>query len=757
MKKQLARHGFFGTALLASLAAAPALAQVPTPEGTGSATLTDIIVTARKVAENVQDVPASITALSSEQLSARGVRSVGELFTVAPNVEFANSGFLFNSLLTIRGVRSSDSVAGFETANGTVVDQVYVGRSTAFNTDLLDIDRIEILRGPQGTLQGKNIIGGSINITTTRPGPELGAGATVEVGNYDLFSARAYLNLPLSETVSTRFNLTRRKQDGFTRNAGTGSTLGGIDNWGGRAQLLWDASERLNIVFQGEYSKDDATDAAVVFTLPGETITPFTAFSRQRTVNADFDSTVQREIFGLSAIANYELSDRIVLSSVTAYRGYKIDQISEQDGLPVAFVNSSVNQEQRQFSQEARLSYQAPGTTVVGGLYYFHESLRDRTRLFLNIPLLLAVPPLPNLGIVPTDAVSQNKLNSDSFAIFAAITQELTSKLVLSGGLRLTHDKRKNVASAVSLIDPVLGFPAQVPAGQAFTPIGSTNPVNLVVPLALGSLSNTELTGDVALTYRFTSELSAYAKFARGYKGGGFQTGLPTLPGSLGAQVRPEFVNSWEAGFRSQLWENRARFNITAFYMDWKDRQASRVSIVGGVPTFVLFNDPKAVLYGVEAELNVVPVKGITLGATYGHNHAEFKESANPALNGKRIAGVSKNNLTFSADWLAPLNNALNLRLNGNARWADSYNTADGSPFVQPAYWWLYAAVGMETADGRFSVRAWGRNLTNADVVTSTTAGIPTPGTTPFTPGPSRILVNFRQPRTAGLEFSARF
>jgi iron complex outermembrane receptor protein len=755
MQVRSKHRGLIGASIFAILAAVPAIASAQDQDDLN--TLPEIIVTARKVAENVQDVPSSITALSATQLDARGVKSVADLYTVAPNVEFANSGFLFNSLLTIRGVRSSDVFAGFETANGTIVDDVYVGRSAAFNTDLLDIERIEILRGPQGTLQGKNIIGGAINITTVRPGPDFGAGVTVEAGDYNLFAARAYLNAPLSDTVSTRFNLTRRQREGFTKNAFTGNTLGDTDNWGGRAQLSWKPNERLSVLLQGEYSRDDATDAGVIFTAPGELSTPFTAFALKRTVNSDVDSTIERELFGLSAIVNYAINDTLDLTSVTAYRGYNIGQMTEQDGLPVAFVNSSVDQEQRQFSQELRLTYRVPGMTAVGGLYYYRESIKDRTRLYQNIPLYLGVPPIPGLGLVPTDAVSTGDVDTDSVAVFAAITKNLTDQLILSGGLRFTHDQRDNTAAAYSLVDPILGYPAEVPSGQLFTPVSDTTVVPLSVPLGHGSIEDTQVTGDVALTYRFTDDVSTYVKYARGYKGGGFQTGLPTLPGSLGEEIKPEFVDNWEMGLRSTFWGNRARFNVTGFYMNWKDRQSNRVAIVGGIPTYVLYNDPKAVLYGIEAEFDIVPVKGVTLGATYGFNHAEFEKSIDPSLDGKEIAGVSPNNLTFSADWVVPLGDSFNLRLNGNARWADSYQTSDGGAFTQPSYWWLNAAIGVETADGRYRLRVWGRNLTDEDVVTNTTAGIPTPGSAPFTPGASRILVNFREPRTAGLEFSARF
>lgn len=717
----------------------------------------EIVVTARKIEEDVQDVPLSITVLDAETMALRGVSAPADVYRVAPNVEYNPSGIISNALLTIRGVRSSDVFSGFETANGVILDEVFVGRSAAFNAALLDIDRIEVLRGPQGTLQGKNIIGGALNIVTRRPSQTFDGALSIEGGSDGLFNVAGFVSGPLTDTLAGKLSLSRRVRDGFTENLFTGDTLGEDDNVSGRAQLLWSPSERFEALLTVDSSRDDVNDNSADYTAPGETTTPFTATGLDRQVEGDANGTGQRDTFGAALRANYELSPSLDFTSLTSYRTFEIAQFIEQDGLSVPLVNNGTDIDQTQFSQELRLTYGANGFGWIAGAYYMRETIEDQTRSMINVPLIAGVlfPPF----VVPLDSLSRSETTSTSYAAFASFTTELSDAWTLSAGARVTRDERDIVSSAFSLINGGTGFSDAPAIGEQFAPLAGLTAVPLAVGAPTSSAEETALTGDVSLTYDWSDDVSTYLRYARGYKAGGFQTGLPTLPTALGDVVDPEFVDSYEIGFRSTALDRNLIFNATAFYSLWQDRQSFRVEIIGGVPTYILFNDPESVIYGLEAELQYRPTEELTFGANLGVQETEFTESDDPALEGREFSRVSPVTIGLTADWVHPISSDWSFRLGGDARWAQSYffDDANTPGFKQPDYWLVNALAGFETNDGAISLRLWGRNLTDEDVVVSAVSGVPSEATAPFTPGGSRIVVNLREPRTWGVQAAFRF
>jgi len=736
-----------------------ALQAAEAPSATGSSGLEEIVVTARKVTENLQNVPTSITALSGAQLDERGITAVSQVFQAAPNVEFDSSGFLFSSQLTIRGVRSNDTYAGWETANGIILDDVYIGRSAAFNIDLLDVQQLAVLRGPQGTLQGKNIIGGAMQIISAPPSNTLGGAVTVEGGSNDLRAVRGYVTGPVSDTVSVKLSFTGRQQDGFTRDTVTGHTLGDVNSWGLRGQLLWTPTSQFRALVTLDGSRDHGTDNNSVYTGPGEVITPFTPTALSRNVMGDFDSQEHRHIFGTTVHLDYDLNDSLRLTSVSAYRTFSIDEVAEQDGLPQVLVNSGVSQVQSQWSQELRTTYTTPGLTAIGGLYYYRETLEDVTQIYENIPLLAGFPfAIPAFGLVPINNEDRSRNVSSSYAAFGSVTKDLIDRFSLTAGVRATHDDLTTRITDAALIDPALGYPGTPPAGTAFPSVQIPTPIP--VPLGDGSVKNTEFTGDFSLTYKFNPDVSVYAKYARGYKGGGFQTGLPTLPDVLGSPVKPEFVNDYELGLRSMLADRRIRFNLTGYYMTWIDRQAFRVSIVNGVPLEFAYNDPKARIYGFELESDFQVTPDLTFSVNAGSADTKFTRSDDPTIQGNAFGGVSPYTASVVGNYVHRISDGWNLRLIGDARWADEYPLRDDNltpGFVQPSYWLVNASLGVERADGHFSVQLWGRNLTNEDVFVTGVAGVPSPGSGPGVPGPPRSNGVLRDPRTWGLQATYRF
>jgi iron complex outermembrane receptor protein len=520
---------------------------------------------------------------------------------------------------------------------------------------------------------------------------------------------------------------------------------------------LWTPSERFEALLTVDSSTDDVNDNSADYTAPGEVTTPFTTAGLDRQVEGDANGTGQRDTFGAALRLNYELSPSLDLTSLTSYRTFEIAQFIEQDGLSVPLVNTGTDIDQTQFSQELRLTYGTDRFGWIAGAYYMRETIEDQTRAMINVPLIAGVlfPPF----VVPRDSLSRSETTSTSYAAFAAFTTELSEAWTLSAGARVTRDERDIDSSAFSLINGGTGFSDAPAVGEPFAPLAGLTAVPLAVGAPTSSAEETALTGDVSLTYDWTDDVSTYLRYARGYKAGGFQTGLPTLPTALGDIVDPEFVDSYEIGFRSTALERSLIFNATAFYSIWQDRQSFRVEIIAGVPTYILFNDPESVIYGLEAELQYRPTQELTFGASLGVQETEFTESDDPTLEGREFSRVSPVTIGLTADWVHPISSDWSFRLGGDARWAQSYffDDANTPGFKQPDYWLVNALAGFETNDGAISLRLWGRNLTDEDVVVSAVSGVPSEATAPFTPGGSRIVVNLREPRTWGVQAAFRF
>lgn len=705
--------------------------------------LEEVTVTARKRTENLQDVPISITALDSDALRASGTNSLGDLYASVPNFEYSDSGFSTFSQVVIRGVISSDSLAGFETATGTVVDDVYVGRSAAYNTALLDVERIEILRGPQGTLQGKNITGGVINITTRRPTERFTGGAELSMGSLSLRQFRGYVSGPLSEgKVAGKLSGMIRKRDGSVEDIATGNTLGNSDNQSVAGQLLFTPNDSLEVLVGADYSKDDIYDNSTMYTAPGEVTRLLTPTVRSRKLSMDFDGQTERKVFGTFARVEYTAPSGLTFTSVSSYRGFDVDGFFEQDGTLSRLVNTGKVQEQRQYSQEFRLSSATDGPfDWLGGLYYFNEKIDEQTRgAFFAF------------GV---DTIALATVEGESIAGFGSLNFDVGDRSNASVGLRYTSDKRdfKGAAGYLGLA-PAGIAPCAPPAGQPFCPFTGTSQIKVPLPIPPSSLSDGTMTGDLTFNHRWTPAISTYVKYARGYKGGGFVTNLAST--SLGDPVDPEYVDSFEIGYRSMLMDGRVRLNATAFYLDWKDRQVVDFDPVRVAN--VARNDKKATSSGAEFELNAQLSEAFSLDLNAALLDATIKEGfvtkpgiGQVSLNGKDTPYSPGASYGGALQFRRPASDRITVFARGEVNWRDSFYLNSENTFKAPSTTLLNARIGVESSDGRYSLALWGKNLTDEDVVSSA-------GSVPLPPpnGP-KLFVVLRDPRTYGVTFNARF
>ncbi|MCA8896432.1 MAG: TonB-dependent receptor, partial [Amphiplicatus sp.] len=361
--------------------------------------------------------------------------------------------------ISIRGINSADSAPGFETGVAVILDDVYVGRAAGFSTSLLDIERIEVLRGPQGTLQGRNVIGGSINIVTAQPSDEFFAKGKISYGNYDQFVATGVVGGPIVEgKLAGKVAVGRYYHDGFGENVSLNKPLDTEDAWSYRAQLAFTPTDDLKILLTGDYDTYDMHDFHNDFGPSG--ISAPTPDLLDRKVEGDVWNTGEREVWGGALNVYYDINDAISLTSITSYRGYDVGIVQEADpwlnfgpaGAGTFVATAANDQSQKQFTQEVRLAGDAKDFSWLFGLYYYAETLENYQNFLFTL----------NTGsfLAGGSTIDDSKTTTDSYAAFGSANLRLTDLLSVSGGLRYTiNDRRVRVGESYGVdgFDPLYG------------------------------------------------------------------------------------------------------------------------------------------------------------------------------------------------------------------------------------------------------------------------------------------------------------
>jgi iron complex outermembrane receptor protein len=739
-----------GGAVLSALVAGTAGGQ-PADGGTA---LEEIVVTARKREERLQDVPISITAFDARALEQYGINGIRDLSFSVPNLTMVNSGTLLANRITIRGINSDDSNPGFESGVALILDDVYIGRSAAFGESLLDVERVEILRGPQGTLQGRNVIGGAINVVTAKPSNEFDARVKGRIGDYGDHAISALISGPLVEDrVAGKISAAWRERDGYSRNVDLDADLDTMDHWSTRGQLRFTPGDSLEMVLSGDYARDQPHEMANDFG-PADATSLVSALT-DREVGGDFRNATEREIFGGAFNLYYALPGGLELASITSFRGFDLEIALDQDGAASlgpehvgSFVaHSAATQDQEQWSQEFRLAGAAGGSySWLAGLYYYHEEL-DQATTFLNGGNIGAA--VAGVGILDSSTTE-----TDAYAAFGSVTFELASAWEITAGLRYTDNQRDTVVSEALGTDGILlgpdGTPVLDPNGQPIPIVSMPTPAapvptSFVAPIPLATTSNEiddeVVTGDLVLRYVWSDEVSAFAKYARGFKGGGFNTRFNS--GRSATSVDPEYVDSYEIGVRSMLLDRRMRLNATAFYSEYRDLQVQRFD--PAILAFVTVNEGTSEAVGAEVELAWLPTDAFELTLGLGLIDAEFTDGQ---FDGNDVAYTPSATVNAGMQFTQPISDNLRLVLFTEADWRDSYYTSNDNTAIgqQDSFIWLNASIGVSTADERWLVRAYGRNLLDEDVIYSA-----------LTVPPLFSIATLQEPRTYGVELSFRY
>lgn len=722
-------------ALCASHSTAKAQARssdaAPEPAVTG---LAEIIVTAQKREETLQSTPLAVTALNADALERQQIQSVGDIQFIAPGVSVGqHSGF---NRFFIRGIGLSSISAGQDASVSFQVDGVVIGRPFAQLASYFDMERLEVLRGPQGTLYGRNATGGSVNLITRKPTAKPSGYLDVTYGNYDRIQVEGALSGPLDAAGKLRGRLAfqRVKRDGYGRNVTINEDIEDEDRWAVRGTLQFDPTDNVDITLTGDYASEDdhnyvfgsfgpyRDDIPLPGLLAGGTILP-----GSRDITSEVPSINDREYWGLGATIGVDLSTAWRVQSITGYRKserfYQADP--ETTSKPI-FSPTQRAEDAEQFSEELQLLYTSDRLNGVFGLFYYDESVAAWMDLRLQgIGTLLGFP--------AARYWENGDLDVKAYAAFTQWTYEVADGLRLTAGLRYSEEERKS--------------------GGTFTIFNFRPPpngANVGIPIAKEGKWDA-LTPKFGIDYSPSENVMLYASATRGFK-----SGILTI-GTLNPPVNPELIWSYEAGVKSTLLDNRLSVNSAVFYSDFKDLQVNRIE--GN--SITTLNAASAEIKGVELEIRAKPVPGILLNADVSYLDAKFTEfrTGHPArpewgmldLSGNRLPNAPKWSMNAGAEVDIPAGLPGRLSLRADLNWTGKvyFTEFNEDRLSQGSVAWTDASLQYDSEDEHWRASLFVKNLTNEDVKTNVFIAA---GTTGFA-----LNGGFKPPRTYGVRIGYRF
>jgi len=700
---------------VAGLWASQAMAAAPKQEGN---TIEQLIVTAQKREESAQDVPIALTALSGDSLQRQGVIGFQDLTTRVPSLRFGAGVTGGENVVTLRGIGSQNTTAGGDSPVAYNLDGVYLARTTSLDPEFFDIDRVEVLRGPQGTLYGRNSVGGSVNVITKHPTDVLGGHLDAMFGNYAAQTYRGWVNAPLYQSGDTkvlaRLDVVRAQHDPYQKNLfnGPGAPHNGDaqDFWLVRGELDFHFNDKADLLLIGSntWNGDPAATKTQWWEAPGRFVGAQPFLTDPREIRKNSPENYGNNVYYASATFTYDLGFAD-FTSVTGFSAAKWKAASDADGSELTIaLNPFWTMRQFQDSEELRLTStpsQNPLSWIVGGFFFREKTHQD----FLFIDTGLNDP----AALFDTFVFRNGgDFNTTSWAPFGQVDYDLakTSMAVpvtLTLGLRYTHDEKQG-ADFLNFTLPLVGL--SFPQAKQF------------------DRSWTQTTGKVGISYKPSDQLMLYANASKGYLSGG------GLVGNFPGIYQPEKVNAYEAGFKSTLMDDRLQFNGAIYREEIKDMQVFVQDITGSR----IDNAGRAHINGLELEAIATPVDGLRLNANATFTDAKYDQyvTINNRFSGPAPGCDPVTRLCDFAGHRLVQTPRYTFDVGGQYAWRtgwgevtpriDVFTSGDlfflsaNSPLErQKAYTLVDANVTWRSPDGRFTVEVFGRNLGDEDVISN--------------------------------------
>lgn len=732
--------------------------------------LEEVIVTAQKREESLQKIPISMTAITGEVLRQDGVASLHDISNKVPNLIF--SAFSVGQPeIAIRGIGTKEDGPAASDSTVVSVDDIYIAARTAQVFDIFDLERIEVLRGPQGTLYGKNSIGGSINFVTSRPTEKFRFRLRQTVGNYQRLDTGGLISGPLSENLLGKLSFSRRKFDGYLDNLflGEGKGEGEADTIALRGQLLWKASDTVEVLFGADYSDDElgATNREPI----GSTgpLHDCPCVSNPVAVNialggagdafstlAETEGFTDREVKGINAKITWDLSNNWQFVSITSYRESDFDWLEDSEGLPPSDpvdltpggnagtgltrppeegfsfdVNDSAIEEVEQFTQEFRLMGTSEnGLQWVGGIFFSDEQFERSERFAFTA---LGGPGLDSLS----DFQANQENDSTSWAAYVQATWPVTERLNITAGARFSYEEKKILVGNERFSG--IGLLLQV-----FDPTRAEEDWDNV-------------SGRLAVDYHFNDDVMAYGSIATGFKTGGF-TGAASTQERATTPFEEETAISYEIGLKGLWAERRLQTNIAAFFTDYEDLQVTRFfQPQGGTfGEFITENAGEAEIWGIELEFVALLTDHWEFGGNYAYLDAEFTEfngtpdvTGGGDFTGNTLRQAPENTVYLYSTYTIPLAGLGKIAAKLDYAYQDDmFFDPNNNPItIAPSYSLWNARLAWTSASKAWEVAAWIKNIDDKQYIHHT-----------FSQRGSRIaFARFGPPRTYGVTFTYNY
>jgi iron complex outermembrane receptor protein len=762
---------------LTALALSPAHAQqqvaaADTALVSGEGGVETVTVTARRKSENEHNVPISLTALGADTLQANGITNALKLTELVPSLQIVSFNAR-NTNISVRGLGTNIGLAndGVEGGVGVYVDGVLYPRPAEATFDLPDIASVEELRGPQGTLYGKNTTSGAINITTELPTDAFEARGEASYGDYSFDKVQGTVSGPLTDDGKLLGRLSAFDSDhnGYLSNVTTGSRSFDFHDYGVRGQLLWQPDDDLTVRLIADYNKqrekccinvmqsfvgtlyNDGDPAAVPRNFyqrsaqAGYTPLPIDPFARATDANSPYHEIMEQG--GLSAQADWRFGGGFQLTSISAYRFWNWNPDNDSDGTALSvLIRARQADEEKEFSQELRLA--SPTSDVFeysAGLYYFWEDDHgfgaqiygtDAPIWILGANNQTYQDALNGVGIV-----SESDPRINSFAAYGQATWHITPSLDLTGGVRYTYEEKTG-----TFFQNVSGGPdlSTLPPDEV-TAINALRGALGIVPLSLYRVEENkgEPAGLVTATYRFNDDVNVYATYSHGAKSGGLNLSyIPTLAVPVPTVVNPEFQDNYEAGIKAILFDHKLTVNFDAFWDDDTDYQATEVNNDNGVIVNYIANIPSVRSRGFEADLHANPFEGLSTYLSAAYTDAYYVSYPQAPCPFERYSVVAGKLVTYDAATGKPYCDLSGQTLAATSKWALSaggeydhaagdfgmgattaylgadvsyrssfYSSADDSKYGKvPGYALTNLRLGIRTDDDHLNFEVWSRN-----------------------------------------------